>query len=77
MPSERDMNPLHEAHAKALARCLGGPLVGGNRVTLLEDGPEAFAAMFRAVEAARDHVNVESYIVEASGPGAEMQRRLI
>lgn len=77
MSSQRDELPLYEAHALALRRCLGGPLVGCNRITLLEDGPEAFAAMFRAVEAARDHINLESYIIEAEGPGAEMQRRLI
>lgn len=68
---------VRETHAHVLMRCLGEPLTGGNRVTLLEDGPEAFAAMFQAIDAARDHVNVESYIVEAEGPGAEFQRRLI
>jgi cardiolipin synthase len=77
MSSDRDAPSLREAHSRELARCLGDPLVGGNRVTLLEDGPDAFAAMLGAIDAARDHVNVESYIVEAEGPGAEVQRRLI
>ena len=47
----------------------GSPLVVGNRVTLLQDGPATYAAMFAAIEAARDHVNVESYIIEAGEVG--------
>ncbi len=42
----------------------GGPLVVGNKVTLLQDGPATYAAMFAAIRAAKDHVNVESYIIE-------------
>jgi cardiolipin synthase len=67
--------PRH-AHAGELMRRLGEPLIGGNRVELLEDGPATFAAMYRAIEGARDHVNIESYIVEADGPGEEIARRL-
>lgn len=40
------------------------PLTKGNRVTLLVDGPPTYAAMFRAVENARDHINIETYIME-------------
>jgi cardiolipin synthase len=57
-------------------RRLGEPLIGGNRVELLEDGPATFEAMYRAIEGARDHVNIESYIVAADGPGEEIARRL-
>src|SRR5690349_9796958 len=38
---------------------VGSPLVAGNRVQLLQDGPATYEAMFRAIRAARDHVNVE------------------
>lgn len=68
--------PPRQAHAGELMRRLGEPLIGGNRVELLEDGPATFAAMYRAIESARDHVNIESYIVEADGPGDEIARRL-
>ena len=40
------------------------PLTKGNKVTLLVDGPATYAAMFKAVENARDHINIETYIME-------------
>jgi cardiolipin synthase A/B len=42
----------------------GRPLTVGNSATLLRDGPAFFAAMFDAIESARDHVNLEFYIIE-------------
>jgi cardiolipin synthase len=68
--------PRH-AHAHELVRRLGEPMFKGNRVQLLQDGPQTFEAMFRAIHAARDHVNIESYIVEADGPGEELAGRLV
>ena len=65
------------SHAHALVAGLGEPLVTGNRVDLLQDGPGTYAAMFEAIANARDHVNLESYILEAEGPGEEFARRLI
>jgi cardiolipin synthase len=43
---------------------VGSPLVVGNSVRLLQDGPATYEAMFVAIRAAKDHINVESYIVE-------------
>ena len=40
------------------------PLTKGNKVTLLVDGPATYAAMFKAVENARDHVNIETFKME-------------
>ncbi len=40
------------------------PLTTGNRVTLLVDGLATYAAMFKAVESARDHINLETFIME-------------
>ena len=65
------------SHAHALVAGLCEPLVTGNRVDLLQDGPGTYSAMFEAIENARDHVNLESYILEAEGPGEEFARRLI
>jgi cardiolipin synthase len=48
---------------------VGSPLVLGNSVALLQDGPATYEAMFAAIRKARDHVNVESYIVEAGEIG--------
>lgn len=68
---------LLRRHARLLMRALRRPLVGGNRLELLIDGPATYAAMFAAIDAARDHINLESYIVEADGPGEELARRLL
>jgi cardiolipin synthase len=47
------------------------PALPGNDVTLLWGGLRAFTALFRAIRAARDHVNLEFYIFEdVSLPGA-------
>ena len=40
------------------------PLTKGNKVTLLVDGPATYAAMFKAVANARDHINIETYTIE-------------
>lgn len=40
------------------------PLVVGNRLTLLQDGPATYKAMLAAIRAARDHINLETYIFE-------------
>ena len=38
------------------------PVLPGNSVAILYGGRRVFAALFRAIEAARDHVNLEFYI---------------
>src|SRR5271157_2887135 len=40
------------------------PLTKGNKVTLLVDGAATYAAMFKAVDNARDHINIETYTIE-------------
>ena len=42
----------------------GSPLYTGNRVTLLRDGADSFAAMFAAIHAARQYLYLEYYIFE-------------
>ena len=49
----------------ALIESIGGsPLVAGNKVALLIDGPATYAAMLKAIEHAKDHINLETYIFE-------------
>ena len=40
------------------------PLITGNRIQLLRDGEQALPAMFDAMESARDHINLEFFILE-------------
>lgn len=75
-PRSRDTVSPIEWHRRALERSLGRPLVDGNQVELLLDGPQTYAAMLEAIDAARDHIHIESYIVDADGPGQEFARRL-
>lgn len=52
--------PPRYALAHALTRSLGQPLVSGNRIELLCGGDPAWAALFDAIDRAREHVNLES-----------------
>ena len=52
------------------------PFVGGNEARLLVDGPQAHGAMFEAMAAARDHINLETYILDAGAPGQRLQEIL-
>ena len=49
----------------------------GNRIELLKDGEEAFAAMFAAIEAARDYVIVQVYILRDDDLGRDLKSRLV
>jgi len=64
----------HLAFEQAVA---GTPLVIGNRVTLLVDGPDTYRAMFAAMQGARDHINLESYILEDDETGQQFANALI
>ncbi len=59
-PSEILAN--HLAHEQAINP--GSPLVLGNSVALLQDGPATYRAMFAAIRDAKDSVNLETYIFE-------------
>jgi cardiolipin synthase len=47
------------------------PLTLGNKATLLKDGPATYAAMFKAIGLAQDHINLETYIIEDDAIGKE------
>lgn len=55
----------------------GSPLVTGNKVTLLQDGKATYAAMFAAIRAARDHINLESYIIDDDEIGRQFSDLLL
>ncbi len=56
---------------------VGSPLVTGNKITLLQDGEATYAAMFAAIRAAKDHINLESYIIEDDHIGQEFADLLL
>jgi len=49
----------------------------GNAARLLVDGAETYAAMRAAIDAARDHVHVEFYIIHPDETGRDLRARLV
>jgi len=58
-----------ERYSAVIESVSGSPLTSGNKVTLLIDGEATYAAMFKAMENARDHINIETYIIEDDETG--------
>lgn len=67
--------------AKAMAAleelATGRPLIAGNRLTLLYDGPQTMASMVQAISAAKDHINLETYIFDQDAVGLQFADLLI
>lgn len=53
------------------------PLVAGNEVTLLVDGPATFSAMLGAIGEAEHHVHLETYIIADDEVGQKLADALI
>lgn len=53
------------------------PLVVGNKVELLIDGPPTYTSMFASIEAAKMHINLETYILEPDEIGQHMVDALL
>lgn len=70
-----------EAMLTELVRVVEGitrePLVAGNDVRPLIDGPATFAAMFEAISAARHHIHLETFILDDDEIGRELVERLL
>jgi len=59
-----------------LERLAGFSFAGGNDVEILVDGPATFQSLFSGIEAARDYLLVEFYIIRDDGTGRELVDRL-
>ena len=53
------------------------PLIAGNKLTLLYDGPQTMAAMMDAVRRAKNHINLETYIFDQDAVGIAFADLLI
>ncbi len=53
------------------------PLMTGNKITLLTDGPEFYTAMFKAIENARNTINVETFFIGNDEFGRKFGQLLI
>ncbi|MEO6078509.1 MAG: phospholipase D-like domain-containing protein [Steroidobacteraceae bacterium] len=62
---------LLERHLATMQAVSDAPLIIGNRVKLLVDGPRAYAAMFAAIASAKQHINIEMYIFDEAHQGEQ------
>lgn len=67
---------LLQHHLQFMASRPGPVLVQNNSAKLLIDGPQTYAAMFAAMEAAKDHINLEVYIFQADEVGLKLMELL-
>ncbi len=68
---------IFDRHLAIEEAIVGSPLTAGNQVTLLQDGPATYQAMFKAIEAARDHIHLETYILDDDEVGQRFAQVLI
>jgi cardiolipin synthase len=64
-------------HTAVVESVTESPLTKGNKVTLLADGQATYAAMFKALQNAKDHINLESYIIEDDETGRKFADLLL
>jgi cardiolipin synthase A/B len=56
---------------------VGSPLTVGNEVLLLQDGPATYRAMLAAIQAAQDHIHMETYILDDDEVGQRFADALL
>lgn len=72
--AETNIFDVHLAIEESIS---GSPLTEGNKVDLLQDGPSTYQSMIKAIEAARDHINMETYILDDDEVGQRFAAALI
>ena len=71
---DTDIFTHHLAREEAI---VGSPLTTGNQVVLLQDGPATYQAMYAAILAAQDHINMETYILDDDEVGQRFAQALM
>lgn len=64
LKKDGDDTNIFDRHLALESEIVGSPLIVGNKVDLLIDGPSTYSAMMQAIEGAKDHINMETYIIE-------------
>jgi cardiolipin synthase len=68
---------IFDIHLAVEEEIVGSPLTAGNRVSLLQDGPSTYQAMFAAINSAENHINLETYIFADDEVGQRFAETLI
>jgi cardiolipin synthase len=71
---DTDILDRHLAFEQAIT---GSPLIVGNKVTLLKNGPDTYRAMFDAIESASDSINLETFTFDDDTVGKKFADVLI
>ena len=74
--SGRPLGTARQSVASAVNRAAGGRPIPGNRVGLLIDGPEAYAAMLDVIAGASRWIHFENYIIRSDTAGWRFAERL-
>lgn len=70
--------PAERVDAVLAAESLAGmPVLGGNEVTLLIDGAATFESIFAGIDAARDYVLVQFFIIHDDDLGRELKAHMV
>jgi len=77
LKSRGEETNIFERHLALEEAIVGSPLMTGNTVVLLQDGPATYQSMFAAISNARDHINMETYIIEDDEVGNRFADALI
>ena len=72
-----DDTNIFDRHLALESEIVGSPLIIGNKVELLIDGPATYEAMMKAIEGAKDHINMETYIIEDDEVGQKFSEAFI
>jgi len=64
-----DKLPVRPPSQRAIDRMAAARPIPGNRVTLLQDGPQAFGAMLALIAGARRYIHFENYIIHDDTTG--------
>jgi cardiolipin synthase len=77
LKSRGEETSIFDRHLALEEAIVGSPLTVGNKVALLQDGPATFKLMFAAIRNAKDHINMETYIIEDDEVGNRFSDALI
>jgi cardiolipin synthase A/B len=72
-----DQTDILERQTAVVESVTESPLTKGNKVTLLADGQAAYSAMFKAIQNAGDHINLETFIIEDDEVGRKFSDLLL
>ena len=77
LKSSANPTDILERHNAVVESVTESPLTKGNKVTLLADGQAAYAEMFKAIQNAKNHINLETFIIEDDEVDRKFADRLL